>query len=608
MKSTIRIFALCSLLFALCAACGGARAAQSPINAPTPTIAGGGSNNLTAFTGNMGAMNNNNWNQAMNPGKPAPAPDFGNCNALISRCATPKCASGGCLDMQVAAAIVNGCVQSNPSCAQHGDALVDYMAAQLVAGSTAAANSQMAAVASQQAANDAASQAAAAAQMQQMQQQMQMQMLQMQQQMAASQAESDARMQAALEQQRAAQAPAPAPSIANAPSEAAMNAAATQGVTTDVLIREQASGQILSKLDDVKSAMASAKAAMQTAFEYAGCDSRGDNCSGPKRVAAFRDKANRFFEPYDEVLDQVYDAAIMSMTLGVDITDIYMMLSGGCNVWGMYLCAPGQIMRHTAETCKCDQTYGGCKTPDGKQCKIGDMIPMEFGGCQPLGVLPDNQTVQQNWIYPEQSAECKTEPGKCSQIQVGCLSSILDQSKLFAGRRKQSNIDIELLQLIVATDAPNYDIKDRSGNVSRKRQQYCAVDDNGLNMLRQNVQTKRLNENNMCVGKNELTNRGLTMGGATSRFPTCLENCMRTKTRATCETECYTSLRIAPDGQTTGNIKGFYGTCDEASYYTILGSSRESCVLSSGGFTCDCNTSWCVFCDCMTAALDSKCN
>ena len=83
-------------------------------------VATNAGHNLTAF--NPSNSNNNQWatltNIRDNSGQPAARADFGNCNAVIMRCATPKCANGGCVDSNVAAAIVAGCVQSNDSCWQ----------------------------------------------------------------------------------------------------------------------------------------------------------------------------------------------------------------------------------------------------------------------------------------------------------------------------------------------------------------------------------------------------------------------------------------------------------------------------------------------------------
>ena len=285
--------------------------------------------NLTAFNNNSGAVNNAMWNNYTNPrasgaaSTTAPTADFGNCNALILRCAQPKCANGGCSTMDIARPIVSGCVQSNPTCTQYGDDLIEFISAQLVSDANAAAQSAAAN------AQIAAAQAAAQQSSQQMAQ-MQQQMVQMQQQMQQQSADTAAQIQAALAQQQAATAQA----IADAANTnaAAINSATTQmqnaaaaantatvsndsnltaaqqtaaaaGVSADILAREQISGQILSKIENAEDALKRAQAAMKTAFEYAGCDSTGSNCTGPKRVSTFKDKAMEFFDPYNDVLN-----------------------------------------------------------------------------------------------------------------------------------------------------------------------------------------------------------------------------------------------------------------------------------------------------------------
>ncbi|MCL2017173.1 MAG: hypothetical protein FWG80_00130 [Alphaproteobacteria bacterium] len=532
MKFSFRIFALCSVL-SIFRADGAV-----PTNSLTPTIQGGGTNNLTAFTGNVGAMNNNAWNQSIQGdrgGGNSATADFGNCRAVISRCASPRCGNGGCTDFMVAAGIVNGCVQSNASCRQYGDDLVNAMAAELVANSTSRANQQQAQMAQQQAAAAAASDAAAAQQMAQMQQQMATQMQEMQAQMAAQQAESAARVEAALaEQRQQASQPQSAQSgtdnqLAQA-SDAAANAAAL-GISADVLVREQASGQILSKLDNVKAALNRARAAMQETFDYAGCNRQGDHCAGVPRVSAFKAKAQAFFEPYDETIDEVYDALIMAQALGVDITDIYMMLNGSCHVWGQYACSSTQVVRYelsetlaereivdgssTTKTknglCRCDSIPQGspgagmidinnCTDAYGNKCKPGAVVPMNAGGCQLMQMLTDTYTVQQNFL------DSYTGSSSGSRIELACASEALEQNKLFARRKKGSNIDIELLEYMLAVEAPNY--QPRSGNPADNFQ-FCSAKD--VEVLRRVVQTKRLNERNICVGQSML-NKGQTLG------------------------------------------------------------------------------------------------
>lgn len=458
------------LLVALVLCGGGAYAA-----APVATTLG---NNLTAYNGNSGATNNAMWNSYVNArsnsAASAPTADFGNCNALILRCAQPKCANGGCTSLEVARPIVSGCVESNSTCKQYGDDLIEYISAQLVATSTANAN---------QAAADAQIAAAQAAAQQSAQQmaQMQQQMSQMQQQMQQQSADTAAQIQAALAQQQQATSQAitdaaaasSAAVVSSMPTQntasgttattatgsaggidltAAQQVAAASGISADLLARKQISGQILTKIENAEVALKSAKAAMETVFAYAGCNSTGSNCTGPKRVSTFKNKAMQFFDPYNDVLDEVYDALILAQSVGVDITDIYMMLNGTCNAWGQYLCAEGQVMHYNKDNCPdgksvAVETNGGT-VYGGANCKIGQVVPMSDGGCQLIKVLEDDAAVQRNWLYPEDGIGGV-------QVRVGCASEILDNSTLFRNRRGQASIDIETLQRIIEQDAPS---------------------------------------------------------------------------------------------------------------------------------------------------------
>ena len=134
----------------------------TPAVANVATTAG---SNLTAYNG-TGATNNNKWNSMMNArgGMTANVAEanFGNCEAVILRCATPKCSSG-CNDASVARPIVAGCVNSNATCKKHGDALIDSLTGQLVAKSNAKVQEQQNAVAIAQAQAQAQAAAASAA-------------------------------------------------------------------------------------------------------------------------------------------------------------------------------------------------------------------------------------------------------------------------------------------------------------------------------------------------------------------------------------------------------------------------------------------------------------
>lgn len=514
---------LSRFLLAALALCGGGAYAAAPV----ATTLG---SNLTAYNGNSGATNNAMWNAyanaRSNSAASAPTADFGNCNAIILRCAQPKCANGGCTSLDVARPIVSGCVETNSSCKQYGEDLIEYISAQLVATSTANAT-QAAADAQVAAANAAAQQSA------QQMAQMQQQMTQMQQQMQQQSADTAAQIQAALAQQQQATnqaiadaaAASSAATVAAVPSQsttttstttasgtiggidltAAQQVAAASGVSADLLAREQISGQILTKIENAEVALKSAKAAMDTAFEYAGCDSTGSNCTGPKRVSTFKDKAMEFFDPYNDVLDEVYDALILAQSVGVDITDIYMMLNGTCNVWGQYLCAEGQVMHYNRDNCPDGTSVpvetGGGTVYGGADCKPGQVVPMSDGGCQLIKMLTDDEEVQRNWLYPE------TGEGGV-QVRVGCASEALDNSNLFRSRKKEADIDIEILQRMIEQDAPSVFGGNRFGqnkSADPDGLKYCALTSDTFQDLQTYASLKQLPKT-VCVPDSELEN------------------------------------------------------------------------------------------------------
>ncbi|MBR5354899.1 MAG: hypothetical protein IK122_02125 [Alphaproteobacteria bacterium] len=433
------------------------------VNASTPVATTAGSN-LTAY--NPSNANNNQWatlsNGRYDTTVKAKA-DFGNCNALILRCAQPKCANGGCAEVEIAAAIVKGCVQSNKSCAQYGDDLVEYMSAQLVASSNAKINEQNAAAA-----------VAAQQQSEQQIQQMQYQMQQMQQQMVAQQEQSQQQLQEALAQQ-AAQNQAALENMKTAATEAAKETEAgisayqqeaiNRGISEDVLTRQTITGQIMTEIENAETSLKEAKVAMNNAFEYAKCDARGNNCSGPKRVKKWRELASEFLTPYDNTIDNIYDALMIAQTVGVDLSQIYMMLNNSCNQWGQYLCpqmAGGTIDYPSTENGQkgtplvCDtgnnSRYSLCVK---RSCKSGEdyskcVDDCAKNLCQPCTLIKvltesddDRNAVYEGWV----NAEYSTDNGNTTV--VACASSALDSAKLFARRTKNKNgaglVDIDNL-------------------------------------------------------------------------------------------------------------------------------------------------------------------
>lgn len=464
--------------------------------------------NLTAWNGNGGSANNNNWNTLMNNrtlagAAGAPTADFGNCDAMIKRCAQPKCSA--CTTLEIARPIVEGCVNSNKDCKKHGASLIDSIAAQIVANANAKMQEQ------QLAAQQAAASAAAAQNSQQMAQ-MQQQMQQMQQQMQAQNAQQMQQMQAALDEQKAlvAQAQAEAAAAQQAKIDAqtvnasgvtaAQQAAIQSGVSDDVLVRQQITGQVMTEIENAEVALKGLKSTMLTAFEYAGCDARGNNCTGPKRVKIFKEKAGEFFEPYNTVLDSLYDALIIAQSVGVDITEIYLMLSNSCNSWGEYLCSDTTRSLYDNYNCPNGRSVASETSKGNHTCTIGQVIPAEDSpACTLQKVLADQAEVQRGLLDPAQSTD--------AMIRIGCASSALESTGLFANRKKQASIDIDTLQRILEQDAPSTCTL-FSGNKSDDCtngyfKKFCFVDDKFYSELQRSAATKSLPKR-ICISEKDL--------------------------------------------------------------------------------------------------------
>ncbi len=439
----------------------------APAVANVATTAG---SNLTAYHG-TGSTNNNQWNTLMTGrgGMSATAADanFGNCNAVILRCASPKCSGGGCYDMNVARPIVAGCVNSNASCKKHGDALIDYITAQIVAQSNAKQQEQANAVALAQAqaeAQAAASAAAAAqsnAQMQQMQQQMQQMQEQMaesmsamQQQMAAQGESQNAQIQSALDAQRENMAAYNAPAN-NGDTGAVISGleglgvaeqlAAKNGISADILVREQMGGKIETAIEDAMTAMKDLKEKLDAVLEYAGCDPSATNCTGPKRVKKFKDLANEFFDPYENVVENVYDALILAMTLGIDVNDVIMLLSESCNIWGKYMCGACNPNRD-GDDCVCNDSKNneGCYFRVATDKDTGK-VSKNQKHCRLVDTLTEKDTVWREWI--------DANTGMTGSTQVACASDVIMDISLFRGMKKKATLDIETLRDLVNQDS-----------------------------------------------------------------------------------------------------------------------------------------------------------
>ncbi len=474
----------------------------TPAVANVATTAG---SNLTAFNG-TGATNNNQWNNMMNSrassGPVVAKADFGNCEAVILRCVNPKCSSG-CNDASVARPIVAGCVNSNAGCKKHGDALIDSLTGQVIARSNAKAQEQQNAVAIAQAQAQAQAAAASAAaeqsnaQMQQMQSQMaamQQQMAEsmaaMQEQMAAQNEAQSAQIQSALEESRSKNAyegegfsSAGLESMGLEDMGIVEQVAAKNGMNPDILVREQIGGQVETAVEDAVTALKSLKATLDSVLEYAGCDSSATNCTGPKRVKKFKDLANGFFEPYENVVENMYDALLLAMSVGIDVNDVIMLLSNSCNMWGKYLCdtCSGKNTQTSADI----ERNGACECYDGNNCyyrvvtKEGKVAKNQ-PHCRLVGILNDNDTIQREWI--------DANSGMTGATQVACASDIVMNVSLFRGMKKSATLDIETLRNLVNQDAyPSCRTPRNGAPIDFKEDcgaKFCMVNDNDAELLK----------------------------------------------------------------------------------------------------------------------------
>ena len=534
------------LLFVLCTL-------PSVVGAQVATTVGG---NLTAYNPTGPSVGNNDYNSMMNvrstvSGAGATA-NFGNCNSLILRCAQPKCS--GCTSMEIARPIVSGCVNSISECKQYGNDLIEYISGQMV-------SSVSARIQQQQAAADAAAAQAAAQQSSAEMQALQQQLAQMQTQMAQQNAQSEqiARLQADLDAQRAATASAQQAAADAVAAQAAakqqaetstsvttvsdeQRAAIDAGATDEVLVRQRIGGQILTKVENAEMALKGLKNVMENAFSYAGCDSRGNNCAGPKRVKIFKQKAGEFFDPYAEVVDEMYSALEMALAVGVDVSDVIMMLSGSCNQWGRFLCDTNTVIENGKKVVKHvplrysqheevdvdiegeNTAEGAIHTKVGNSCINGRSVAISGyvkGGheCAPGAAIPPQDdarctllelidaskdgedAVRREWLDENYDGD--------RMIRVGCATSALDNIKLFAGRSKAraAMLDIDTLERMLNQDAPEFVTTNKwsnSGEGVLGRTKYCGLTEKGYRNLQNAISNKRLDESKVCVPYDDL--------------------------------------------------------------------------------------------------------
>lgn len=507
--------------------------------------------NLTSF--NPSNAGNNQWATMTNGRDSAngggATADFGNCNSLILRCAQPKCANGGCTDMNVAGAIVMGCVTANKTCEKYGNDLISYMAAQLVANSTAKAN----AASSQQA---LAAAEMAQQQSQQQMAQMQQQMMMMQQQMADQAAASTrqmAEMQESMQRQNQ-------QAIDNLAAAAAANAqqqtttvsqeqAISNGVSTEVLLREQIAPKIETKIKDAELSLKALKEVMYNTFEYAGCDRLGNNCTGPKRVKRFKEYAMGFFEPYEEVADKLYEALETAMMVGVDVSDVLMLMNGSCNRWAKYVCGSiGGSAYEPVQYKSIDESNGeapcsgsgkslkGTRTRGGASCVPGQLVEAPDDAWCTFTTLVDSDTedLVDIMLYPDTDSSSKTT------TRLGCMSDAIGNMMGISRRAKKSasTIDLDTFERMITQDGSNMPRGALAENGVRS--QYCVADDVAIADLQKWTKNKTLPKpKEMCINESELSK--YIEKQASGDEDACSEECknMKEEFKKNCYNACY---------------------------------------------------------------------
>jgi len=277
------------------------------------------------------------------------------------------------------------------------------------------------------------------------------------------------------------------------------------------LERQKITGQIMTEIENAETSLTEVQKSMIDAFEYAGCDRRGNNCTGPKRVKKFRERALNFIDPYDEVLVKIYDALETAQMVGVDLSEIYLLLNDSCNRWGEYLCPMGTVVYDTGDKGQktspkvCDSSSGSsynicvtnCTSTHASAMLTGmwATLPFKSGGllnpskpvsmpagvtfdptgmatclascaknfCQPCTLLRNltgTDEVYYGWVNAETTS---TE----NQTVVACASAALDDS--YAGRRVRRRrgaggiVDIDHLEQWLSQVEPGAKQKNSGG-------------------------------------------------------------------------------------------------------------------------------------------------
>ena len=194
----------------------------------------------------------------------------------------------------------------------------------------------------------------------------------------------------------------------------------------------------------------------------------------------------------------------MALAVGVDVSDVIMMLSGGCNQWGKFLCT-GNGEKHTvatynSDTCKNGRSVKLGTVKGGQECTPGMAVPpQDDTRCTVTKLIggDGDEEVLREWLDENYEGD--------RLVRVGCATSALESIAIFGRRnsKKGATLDLDTLERIILQDAPDYAGGNRlsggsSDNNGIDRVKYCKLTESGYKNLLAAVQSKKLPKR-ICV-------------------------------------------------------------------------------------------------------------
>ncbi|MBO5704710.1 MAG: hypothetical protein J6R99_01690, partial [Alphaproteobacteria bacterium] len=254
------------------------------------------------------------------------------------------------------------------------------------------------------------------------------------------------------------------------------------------------------------------------------------------------------------VVDDLYEALETALMLGIDVSDILMMMNGSCNRWGRYAChsngkdsddnAVHNVAYYADDKVDASDKDGSCKkgrrvpgscingksvqatctTEDketysvkgGQECTPGMVVPPQDDAlCTMIGTFAGNDTdaVRREWLDENYDGD--------RMVRIGCASSALDSIGIFARRRgkKASTLDLDTLERILEQDAAegigSSRYKDEDIR-NKEKFQYCALSVDGHRILTTAINTQKFKQSEVCVESAVLRNKAMNADWARS--------------------------------------------------------------------------------------------